>query len=82
LGIEGNTLDYNILFYHLMFSKELFETDFTKEKRDKFKDLINKDTEGAVNLLLASLNKISQEKDIPLKMAYKQLKSWIRSYIE
>jgi hypothetical protein len=84
LGIEGNTPDYNILFYHLMFSKDLFEIDFTKEKQSEFKDLINnkKDIEGAVTLLLESLTRASQEKDVPFKMAYKQLKSWIHNYTE
>jgi hypothetical protein len=83
LDIEGNTPDYNILFHHFMFSKELFETDFTKEKQDKFKELYKKkDAKEAVEFLLESLKKVTQEKDVPYNLAFNQLLKWVHKYTE
>jgi hypothetical protein len=83
LDLEGNTPDYNILFHHFMFSKELFETDFTKEKQNTFKELYkNKDAKKAVAFLRESLKKVTQEKDVPYNLAFNQLLKWVHKYTE
>jgi hypothetical protein len=86
LDIEGETPDYNVLFYHFMFSKDLFETDFDETKQIEFKRLMHcksgESQKKAVEILLASLKKITNEKHVPYKMALRQLMQWVHSYIE
>jgi hypothetical protein len=84
LDIEGDTPDYNILFYHFMFSKDLFETEFTTEKQIEFKRLIEtrekQNEEAAINLLVDSIAKVSKEKCVPYKLAFNQLVEWVHTY--
>jgi hypothetical protein len=84
LDFEGDTPDYNILFYHFMFSKDLFETDFVPEKQAKFKRLIEATDrqDEAIQLLLKSIKTVSEEKWVPYKLAFNQVLEWVHSYIE
>jgi hypothetical protein len=82
LDIEGNTPDYNILFYHFMFSKELFEIYFTKEHKHRFKDLLKTNVEQAATLLIERLTMVSQKKDVPYELAFNQLLKWVHKYTE
>jgi hypothetical protein len=61
LDIEGDTPDYNILFYHFMFPKDLFEADFTPEKQAEFKRLIEATDrqDEAIQLLIKSIETVS-----------------------
>jgi hypothetical protein len=85
LGVEGDTPDYNILFYHFMFSKDLFETDFTPVKQAEFKRLVEtkdeQDLATAVQLLLESIKTVSKEKCVPYKLAFNQVLEWVHSYV-
>jgi hypothetical protein len=76
LDIEGETPDYNLLFYHFMFSKDLFETEFTAEKQAEFKRLIETknryNEEKAINLLVNAIPKVSKEKYVPYRLAFNQ----------
>jgi hypothetical protein len=80
LDIEGETPDYNLLFYYFMFSKDLFETEFTVDKQMEFKRLIEtknkQDEEMAVNLLVNAISKVSKEKCVPYKLAFNQVLKW------
>ncbi|MDR3170537.1 MAG: hypothetical protein LBU17_02785 [Treponema sp.] len=85
LDVEGDTPDYNILFYHFMFSKDLFETDFTPVKQAEFKRLVEtKDTQNlktAVQLLVKSIETVSKAKCVPYKLAFNQVSKWVHSYV-
>jgi hypothetical protein len=81
LDIEGDTPDYNILFNNFMFSRDLFETDFTSEKQTEFKKHVKANQESqAIEILVESLHRVSTAKAVPFKLAYKQLKTWIHHY--
>jgi hypothetical protein len=81
LDIEGDTPDYNILFNNFMFSRDLFETDFTSEKQAEFKRLAETNQESkAIDLLIESLKRVASAKAVPFKLAYKQLMTWVRYY--
>lgn len=64
LSYEGQTPDYSLLFLHLMFSRELFETYFTEAEQRQFKDIIRHDHNRAIQLLLRALNLAANDKDI------------------
>jgi hypothetical protein len=81
LGYEGATPDYELLFLHFMFSRELFETYFDKERQTQFKKLI---TEGnnskATELLAGVLTEAAKDKDVPVAIALNQLLDWMYVY--
>jgi uncharacterized protein YeeX (DUF496 family) len=84
LDYEDSTIDYYILFCHLLFSRELFETEFDIEKQKEFKHLFNQRAKNAqdraIVLLLESLEKVCEEKSILYSFAYKQLIKWAYKY--
>jgi Skp family chaperone for outer membrane proteins len=67
-----------------MFSKDLFETEFTVEKQAEFKRLIEtknkQNEEKAVNLVVNAISKVSQEKCVPYKLAFNQVLQWVHAY--
>ena len=82
LGYEGQTVDYEVLFLHFMFSRELFETYFDAEKQERFKNMYTAgQTENAVQLLLETLNTAATEKDVPINTARNQLFQWAHVYM-
>lgn len=83
LGYEGSTPDYSLLFLHLMFSRELFETYFDKEKQTEFKNMLKQDKNQAIQLLIKSLNTAAKDKDIhvTLALALNQLMEWVHVYM-
>jgi hypothetical protein len=82
LGYEGPTPDYELLFLHFMFSRELFEVYFDVSKQTQFKDfIVAGERDEAIQLLLAELDKATQEKDVPFRLALNQLLEWLHVYI-
>lgn len=82
LGYEGPTPDYELLFLHFMFSRELFEFYFDAKQQAKFKGLIEvSDTKKAVQLLVTTLSQVVKEKDVPFTLAINQLREWVHVYI-
>jgi hypothetical protein len=81
LGDEGQTPDYNLLFLHFMFSRELFEAYFDRDNQSRFKELIRDGNENeATNILIESLNRAATDKDVPINMATNQLLQWVHVY--
>jgi hypothetical protein len=81
LGDEGSTPDYELLFLHFMFSRELFESYFNKEKQDQFKTLTTEgNNDDAIQLLVTALNEAAKDKDVPVTMALIQLMDWVHVY--
>jgi hypothetical protein len=84
LGFEGDVPDYIELFRYFMFSKEVFELTFNDERRSQFKTLIQTrqedNVEEAVSILVDSIRLAAQEKGVPFKMAFYQVKRWADSY--
>jgi hypothetical protein len=82
IGYEGPTPDYDTLFLHFMFSRELFETYFSKTEQDKFRDHMKKqENEKAIQIVLHSLNKAVNDKDVPVTIAMSQLMEWAHVYL-
>jgi len=81
LGYEGSTPDYSMLFSHLMFSRELFESYFNKEKQTEFKNMMKQDNNQAIQLLINSLKIAANDKDIPTPLALSQLMEWVHVYM-
>ena len=81
LDHEGQTPDYSLLFLHLMFSRELFETYFDEEVQRQFKEVMRNDNNRATQLLLNSLNLAANEKDVPVQLALSQLMEWVHVYM-
>jgi len=78
LGCEGNTPDYEMLFYHFLFSRELFESYFDENLQSRFKNLIGMgEQDGATKLLMETLQKASDDKDVPFTTARNQLAEWV-----
>ncbi len=82
---DGDTVKYDELFKHLMFSKELFDEYFKPEKQQEFKMLIN-DADEKVNIRGVSLyreyvNKAALEKSVPFKLAWEQALLWVKKYL-
>jgi hypothetical protein len=83
LGYEGDTPDYEVLFLHFMFSKELFEAYFDGEKQTQFKSLIAiGNSIAASRLLVKALGKATEDKDVPVAMATNQVLEWVHTYIK
>jgi hypothetical protein len=81
LGYEGATPDYELLFLHFMFSRELFETYFDMERQTQFKKFIVEGNNGkAVQLLVKALDEAAKDKDVPVAMALSQLLDWVHVY--
>jgi hypothetical protein len=81
LGYEGLTPDYELLFLHFMFSRELFESYFDTPKQNQFKDFIAADNdEKAISLLTETLYRATNDKDVPIKLALNQLLEWVHVY--
>ena len=82
LGYEGITPDYEVLFLHFMFSRELFETYFDTDKQSQFRTLCaTGKTENAIQLLLNTLNTAATDKDVPINTAKNQLFQWAHVYM-
>ena len=82
LGYEGKTVDYEVLFLHFMFSRELFETYFDDEKQAQFRSMCSAgQNENAFQLLLNTLNIAAAEKDVPINTARNQLFQWAHVYM-
>lgn len=82
LGYEGDTPDYELLFLHFMFSKELFESYFDVEKQAQFNNFIEAgDNDKATQVLVTALNKAAKDKDVPVKVALGQLLEWVHVYM-
>jgi hypothetical protein len=81
LGYEGVTPDYEVLFLHFMFSRELFETYFDTAKQNRFNGFVSAgDNEKAVSLLTETLCEATNDKDVPVKLALNQLLEWVSVY--
>lgn len=85
LDCEGNTVDYSMLFRHLLFSKELFDETFTKVEREEFQKLMNSDNKqenikGAVTYI-DTAKEIAKNKDVPERLAVSQAISWAKEYL-
>lgn len=86
LNCEGDTVDYSMLFRHLLFSKELFDETFTKNEREEFKNLMNsnneqENNEGAV-MYINKAKEIAKNKDVPERLAVSQAISWAKEYLK
>jgi len=82
LGYEGMTPDYEVLFLHFMFSRELFEAYFDVDKQSQFRNLCAAgQTESAIQLLLDTLNMAASDKDVPINTAKNQLFQWVHVYM-
>jgi hypothetical protein len=81
LDYEDAALDYYLLFRHLLFSKDLFETEFDSAKQAEFKKLIKNNKDKAISLLLTSLKKVTHDKWVPYPFAYEQLLEWVHTYM-
>jgi hypothetical protein len=82
LGCEGPTPDYELLFLRFMFSRELFKACFDTEKQIQFKDFYAiSEYEKAEQLLNEALREVTEAKDIPVKLAQKQLREWVHVYL-
>jgi hypothetical protein len=81
LECEGNTPDYEMLFYHFLFSRELFESYFDTKLQLQFKSLIDiGEQDKATKLLINTLQKAADDKDVPFTTARNQLAEWVHVY--
>lgn len=82
---DGETVKYDELFKHLMFSKELFDEYFKLEQQQKFKTLINDATEEiniqGVSFYKDCVNNVAKEKSVPFKLAWEQALLWVKKYL-
>ena len=70
-----------MLFYHFLFSRELFETYFDATIQEQFKTLLTAgNTEEATSLLFRILRLATDEKDVPFNTARNQLAQWVHVY--
>lgn len=83
IGNEGSTQDYDVLFLHLMFSRELFETYFDETIQSQFRTLysVEADRDNAIQLLLDTLTAAANDKDVPFTTARDQLLEWVHVYM-
>jgi len=82
LGYEGKTPDYEVLFLHFMFSRELFETYFDTNKQRQFKEFYKTgQADNAFKLLLNTLETAVADKDVPYNTAKNQLFEWAHVYL-
>lgn len=86
IDCEGDTVDYSMLFRHLLFSKELFDETFTKNEREKFKNLMNSNSEQENNegagMYINKAKEIAKNKDVPERLAVSQAISWAKEYLK
>ena len=85
LNCEGETVNYSVLFKHLMFSKELFEEFFSEQDRIEFKNNVLSGKESnidkAVEIFQKAIDAAERAKDIPHKLAFNQAASWVKEYV-
>ena len=82
IGFEGKTPDYEVLFLHFMFSRELFEEYFDMARQTQFKDLIaTGENDNAIKLLLDTVEIAATDKDVPINTAKNQLFEWVYVYM-
>ncbi len=83
LGFEGPTVNYDILFLHFMFSRELFESYFDQTIQSHFRVLyaVPATRNDAVLLLLRELKRAADDKDVPYDTAKSQLFEWVHAYM-
>jgi hypothetical protein len=68
LGYEGPTPDYELLFLHFMFSRELFEVYFDAVKQTQFQNFTAAgDEKNALRLLTEALYSAAKAKDVPVR---------------
>lgn len=80
-GYDGQTPDYEVLFLHFLFSRELFEEYFDREKQIQFRELYTSgQAENATRLLLDTLRTAADDKDVPYNTAKNQLFEWAQVY--
>ncbi|MDR1468808.1 MAG: hypothetical protein LBT00_05895 [Spirochaetaceae bacterium] len=82
LDCEGDSPNYQELFLYFLFSRELLETDFTKEKQKKFRDLVKSGRmKEAASLLSVSITKMVSEKWVKHEIAVHQVQKWLSVYV-
>jgi len=82
LSYEGKTPDYEVLFLHFMFSRELFEEYFNEDKQKQFRDFFTGgQPDNAFQLLLSTLETAAADKDVPYNTAKNQLFEWAHVYL-
>jgi hypothetical protein len=82
LDVEGKTPDYDVLFRHFMFSRDMFEKYFSEDRQTEFKRLMSdNDTqkEGS-SLLIETLKDACEKEDMPYYMAFHLMFEWIKVY--
>ena len=86
LQCEGDTVNYDVLFNNFLFSKELFEEYFKKEKQECFKILLEKADRASVkegmSLYMQTIHEAEKAKSIPIIFAKKQAVSWVKTYLK
>lgn len=82
---DGDTVKYDELFRHLMFSKELFDEYFTAKEQKQFKILMNaSSTEKAqegVALYKKTVEDTAHHKSVPPQLAWEQSLLWVKKYL-
>jgi hypothetical protein len=82
---DGDTVKYDELFKHLMFSKELFDEYFVQEEQERFRILMNDDKENkniqGVELYREIVSRTAKDKSVPLKLAWEQALLWVKKYL-
>jgi hypothetical protein len=82
LGYEGQTPNYDVLFQHLMFSRELYEEYFDNIHQSLFKDYMKRQEKDlAMILILDAMGRAAEDKDVPLSIAASQLIEWAHVYM-
>ena len=85
LGFEGETVDYDVLFKHFLFSKELFEKYFDKKKQQQFTSLIKSQNEKqileAFQLYVDTVVIAANDKSVRKDFAKKQAFTWASDYV-
>ncbi len=85
LQYEGDTENYDILFKHFLFSKELFEEYFDLDKQKEFRNLIStrneENVKSAINIFMKSIEIAAEAKSVSLELAKKQASKWVDAYL-
>ena len=86
LDCEGDTVNYDVLFNNFLFSKELFEEYFKREKQKQFKILLEKADDASVqegiSLYMQTITNAAEDKSVPVKYAKKQAFAWVKDYLK
>lgn len=86
LYCEGDTVNYDILFNNFLFSKELFEEYFKREKQETFKMLLEKADDCSIkkgmSLYIQAIEYAAKAKSVPINFAKKQAFAWAKNYLK